>query len=249
LYSDRWRSWGSGAGVKLALIDGGIDPQHLKPAAASRIVARRCFGEAQDVTEYQDADAAIHGTLCAAIVLELAPACELVDCCVTRSKRIDAQALAAAIEWVSGPGGGAKVINISVGTQRYENIAPLRSACIAAASRGAVIVAACANNGAPSMPSAFDDVIAVESLDLGRNGRWCRRRTPGNRFFMHGGTSRPRTLRGADAKAGAGQYPSMSGNSGAAAAFSAQVARLISTHRIDAAAVCDAMTKYAAGSV
>jgi subtilisin family serine protease len=184
----------------------------------------------------------MHGTLCAAIIASMAPGCELVDCLVTRTTGLNPDLLADAIEWASADG-KAGVINISVGTARLEAISHIRSACIFARARGAVIIAACANTGTASLPSALEEVIPVGSLDLGGCERWCCSGAGSKRVYAHSGPYRPHGTALSYSRAG------ITGNSAAAAAVSGHVARMLSSLRVAPKDVYDVLCTRAAALI
>jgi len=155
---------GDGTGVRIAVIDSGIDATHPDlRARVARSVEVRPADKGLTVVEAPPADTAGHGTACADIIGRLAPGAELwnvralgPDC------RGSPRALSTALRWAIEE--GAEVINLSLGTRDPQMAEPLRSLIDAAYRRGLLIVAA-ANNipGVQSFPSVFTSLVCVDS--------------------------------------------------------------------------------------
>lgn len=156
---------GRGAGVRVAIIDSGIDGKHPDIAAPVTRSVRVIAGPRSRpvVVPGEAVDSAGHGTACADIVAGLAPEVELwnvralgPDC------RGSAAALLVALEWSINE--GAQVINLSLGTRDPGLANPLRSLVDAAYRRSLLIVAA-ANNvpGVHSYPAVFSSLVCVDA--------------------------------------------------------------------------------------
>ena len=92
----------TGAGVRVAVIDGGFDP------GIAALAASRRFGDDDPVTR-------AHGSVVALLVREVAPDAELLLYTVTRAGRVDLGLVADAI--TDAVGRGAAVINLSLGVK------------------------------------------------------------------------------------------------------------------------------------
>jgi subtilisin family serine protease len=155
---------GSGQGVRVAVIDSGIEATHPDLAArVSRSVEVRIRAEGPVVVDAPPVDPAGHGTACADIVGRLAPECELwnvralgPDC------KGSSRALMAALKWAIDE--GADVINLSLGTRDRRMSEPLR-ALIDAAYRKSLLVVAASNNvpGVKSYPAVFTSLVCVDA--------------------------------------------------------------------------------------
>jgi subtilisin family serine protease len=181
---DAWAELPPFAGVRVAVIDSGVDTGH--PELVGRIAAARSFvgGSARDTQG--------HGTIVSGIIAAetnnaigiagLAPSAELlVAKVVSRHRTISVEAEARAIRWAVAH--GARVINMSIGGLRdptdpsRDTYSRLEADAVAyAVSKGVVVVAAVGNGDtAPrqpwpfaSYPAALPHVLGVSAL--GRHG-------------------------------------------------------------------------------
>ena len=168
-------------GVKVAVIDSGIDGSH--PDLEGRIAAWRSFVGGSALTDQQGHGTFVAGLIAAQVDNELGVAgvafpAQLVIAKVVRSNRsVSLEAEAAAIRWAVDQ--GARVINLSLGGLRdprrpdRDTFSSLEAAAIRYAyTRGAVIVAAVGNaDQAPSTPwpyasypAALPHVVGVSAL-------------------------------------------------------------------------------------
>lgn len=222
--------WSRGQGVRVAVIDTGIDTHH--PDLAGRVRATRNFID-RDVAQF---DRDRHGTEVAGVIAALAdnsvgivgvaPEVEILalkacwqldpdaDAAVCNSLTL-AQGLAAAIE------GRAQIINLSV----VGPLDPLLAELLAEAARRGVIIVGAASQGADAHSGFPAHAAGVIAVDVARP----RRQTapffyaPGDDVF----TLTP-----------AGGYGFASGSSLATAHVSGVVALLLSRHpRLDGASV------------
>lgn len=168
----------TGAGVVVAVLDGGFDATH--PVLAGRLLPGRDFvdGDA-DPSEFadgidQDLDGTVdegygHGTFVAGLVLAAAPDARILPVRVLDSDaRGTVARISAAISWAVE--NGADVVNLSLEM-------PVRSAVLGdavrlAMARGVVVVGAAGNGGlvtGPTFPATVHGVVAVTATDaLGR---------------------------------------------------------------------------------
>ena len=179
---DFWPELPTLAGVRVAVIDSGIDGSH--PDFQGRIAASRTFVGGSALTDQQGHGTFVAGLIAAQTNNELGVAgiafpAQLVIAKVVRSSRlVSLEAEAAAIRWAVDE--GARVINLSLGGLRdprdieRDTYSSLEAAAIRYAyTRGAVLVAAVGNaDQAPespwpwaSSPAALPHVVGVSALD------------------------------------------------------------------------------------
>jgi subtilisin family serine protease len=160
-------SWLSrtGRGVRVAVVDSGIDNDH--PAIAGAVHA---WGEPYDaggrLTFRTDPhnDSCGHGTACAGIIRQLAPDVELMSVRVLGPDMSGTGMLfAAGLHWAIE--NGAQVINLSLGTTKKDFYAILHELVDSAYFKRVVLVAAANNLATTSFPSVYSSVISVASQE------------------------------------------------------------------------------------
>ncbi|MCI0436062.1 MAG: S8 family serine peptidase [Gemmatimonadetes bacterium] len=145
----------TGSGVRVAVIDSGIQSAHPHVAGALPGVHITEHGEDIDT-----ADRIGHGTAVAAAIREKAPGVELLPIRVfDRELKTTADVLARAI--VTASSHGARLINVSLGTANPTHHPRLRDAVDAAARTGAVVVSPREADGLPLWPGALEGVGGV----------------------------------------------------------------------------------------
>jgi len=155
---------GRGAGVKVAVVDSGVDVGHVDlQAKVTRSVEVHLGPRGAIVTDGVGADLAGHGTACADVIGRLAPACELWN---VRALGPDCKgspaALLAAFRWCVDQ--GANVVNLSLGVRDPGLAEPLRELVDLAYRRSILVVAAASNiPNARSYPSAFASLVCVDA--------------------------------------------------------------------------------------
>jgi subtilisin family serine protease len=157
-------AWGgsTGAGVKVAVIDSGIDADHPAVGGVGGYVAiAQEAGElVHDTATHRDLYG--HGTACAGIIRALAPGCELYSVRVLGPGLTGRGAIfAAGLRWALD--NGMQVCNLSLGTTRRDFYAALHELADEAYFRGVALVAAANNLPTPSFPSLYASVISVAS--------------------------------------------------------------------------------------
>ena len=118
-----------GEGVRVAIVDSGIDARHPSLAAGVQgyvaIRLSECSGEFVS-DEGVHTDEAGHGTSCAVLVRGLAPGCELYSVKVLGPRCLGrAGALMAGMRWAVD--NGMHVCNLSLGTVRAEHAGAMRA--------------------------------------------------------------------------------------------------------------------------
>jgi subtilisin len=159
-------AWGgaTGAGVRVAIVDSGIDADHPRLGgrvdAEAGVAARVAADGSVVLVRGAHRDAFGHGTACAGIVHALAP-----DAAITSVQVLGpgltgrAAAFLAGLEWAVDQ--GFDVINLSLGTTRREVALELHDLCDRAYFEGTLVVTAANNVDRVSYPSLFASVVSV----------------------------------------------------------------------------------------
>ena len=214
-------AWGDsqGAGVRVAIVDSGVDNDHPAIAGAVKGWAEpyEADGKLQFHTEpHQDSSG--HGTACAGIVLSLAPQAELYSIKVLGGTLSGTGALfAAGLHWAVE--NGMQVVNLSLGTTKRDFYPVLHELADAAYFRRVVLVAAANNLPVPSFPSLYASVISVASQEDPDPMHFCYNPSPPVEFSAPGIN--------VEVAWSGGSYVRSTGNSFAAPHIVGLVARLI----------------------
>jgi subtilisin family serine protease len=147
----------------VAVVDSGWD-RAIRDARVLPGIGIEAEGGAARETE-DDQDRIGHGTGVAHHVLAVAPGCRVLPVRVfggtlETSPRALVTAIGAAVRR------GARVVNLSLGTESGDALRPLYAACERARLAGAIVVAAGGNFGETAYPAVFDPVIGVASGDF-----------------------------------------------------------------------------------
>jgi subtilisin family serine protease len=158
-------AWGgsTGAGVRVAVIDSGIDNDH--PAIDGRVKGYASFFEDRAsgeivVGEEPHTDAFGHGTACADIIRRLAPDCELYSVKVLGAMLTGkGTAFAAGLRWAIEH--DMQVVNLSLGTTRQDYFGLFHELADSAYFKNTLLVTAANNMPVTSFPSLFASVASV----------------------------------------------------------------------------------------
>lgn len=160
--NEEWKSR-TGKGVKIAVIDSGIDKNHpdLKEKIDKTFEAQQ---ENKKVifVETDAGDSAGHGTACAGIISNIAP-----DSLISGIKVLgggglgDGHAFLAGLEFAINQ--KFDIINLSLGTTKPQFATPLHDLLDRAYHAGCVVVAAANNFPQPSFPSVFSSSLVSVS--------------------------------------------------------------------------------------
>ena len=158
-------AWGgaTGKGVRVALIDSGIDAAH--PALEGAVDEQAGLAlrlEGGEVVEERGPheDLFGHGTACAAIIHQLAPEARITSVRVLGSRLSGkAQVFLRGLAWAVEE--GFDVINLSLGTPKRDWALPFYEICDKAYFSGSFVVTAANNNPVVSFPSLFGAVTSV----------------------------------------------------------------------------------------
>ncbi len=149
-----------GAGVRVAIVDSGIAPDHPRVGAVAGGV---CFRAAADGTvergeDWHDRHG--HGTACAGVVRRIAPRVELYSVRVANEDAVSTSLLLIhALRWALEH--EIHLVNVSLGTPGQRHHRELAEICSEARERGLVVVAAESNANEVAYPAALDSVVAV----------------------------------------------------------------------------------------
>ncbi len=160
-------AWGgsAGAGVRVAIVDSGIEADH--PAVGGRVrggVIVEYDGRTKTgvriVDDPRPRDLFGHGTACAGIIHALAPAAEFYSVRVL-GKTLSGKALqfAGGLRWAIE--NGMSVVNLSLSTSKQEYYGLFHELADDAYFQNVVLVSAVNNLPAPSYPSLYAAVISV----------------------------------------------------------------------------------------
>ncbi|WP_367130550.1 S8 family serine peptidase [Saccharothrix sp. HUAS TT1] len=162
-----WRAGHTGKGVKVAVLDTGVDQDH--PDLVGHEVAERNFTDDPDST-----DGVGHGTHVAATIASsgpeyrgVAPDADLLDGKVCAVAGCQESAIVAGMQWAAEQ--GADIVNISLGGGDTAETDPLEEAVNTLSARtGVLFVVAAGNNSRPetiSSPGSADAALTVGAAD------------------------------------------------------------------------------------
>ena len=213
---------GTGAGVKVAVIDSGIDDTH--PAIGAPVSGYVTIQRQQQTLTFDESphgDAYGHGTACAGIIRAIAPECELYSVKVLGTALTGEGAVfAAGLRWSIEH--GMQVCNLSLGTTKRDFYAVLHELADAAYFRNVMLVTAANNLPTPSFPSVYASVISVAALDMPDAFTYYANTQPPAEFCARGIDVRVPWLNGDSITA--------TGNSFAAPHIAGLAARILSKH-------------------
>ena len=155
-----------GRGVKVAIVDSGIDPTHpdVGPIQGYLSISEDEGGKlVYDQQPHEDSFG--HGTACAGVIRRVAPECELYSIKVlgaglTGSGRVFAAGLRWAID------NGIQVCNLSLGTTKRDFFGIFHELADVAYFKNVALVTAANNMPIPSFPSVYASVISVASHEV-----------------------------------------------------------------------------------
>jgi subtilisin family serine protease len=216
----------TGKGVRVAIVDSGVDDEH--PAVAGAVRGWIEPNVADDgTTTYRTerhGDAFGHGTACAGIIHRIAPEAEIYSVRVL-GPRLSGKGpvFAAGLRWAAE--NGMHVVNCSLGTTKRDFYALFHEIADAAFHRGVTVVTAANNMPELSFPSLFASVLSVACHAEARGEDpleiFCNPDPPVE-FGAHGIDVRVAWSRGG--------YSTMTGNSFAAPHVTGVVACLLGKH-------------------
>ncbi len=155
----------TGAGVRVCVLDSGVDARHPLVAGLDRAVAVRSGPDGEPVVADCDPEDPVgHGTACAGIIRSLAPEARLTSVRVLSDGKCGSgAALLAGLAWAVDE--GYDVINLSLSTAKRELRSALHELADRAYFRRCVLVVSAHNMPVLSYPWTFSSVISVASHD------------------------------------------------------------------------------------
>jgi hypothetical protein len=180
----------SGRGLRVAVIDSGVNPRHPHILGVAGGVSIR---GPEEIEEDSFLDLLGHGTAVMAAIQEKARVAEYFAVKLFHdSLRTSTPALIAAIEWALAK--EADVVNLSLGTLNFEYESRFRALVERAAARGTILVSAREANGQACLPGSLPGVIGVSlDWDCPRTRYRCRETGAGPVYHASG---YPRSLPG-----------------------------------------------------
>jgi subtilisin family serine protease len=218
----KW-AWGgsTGAGVKVAVIDSGVDADH--PAVGGRVEYAAIVDDGGEPTVSLEphGDDFGHGTACAGIIRSLAPDCELTSVKVLGAGLSGrGQVFAAGLRWAIE--NGMHVCNLSLGTTKRDFYSLLHELVDEAYFNDVILVTAANNMPQASFPSTYSSVVSVASHEVPDDEVYYCNPHPPVEFGALGIDVHVAWLNG--------EYMDATGNSFAAPHITGLVARLLAKH-------------------
>jgi subtilisin len=161
--SREW-AWGgaTGAGVRVCILDSGVELSHPLVGEVQRSVAVTKSEDGIVIADDDAGDLCGHGTACAGIVRMLAPDCELTSVRVLGAGYTGSAAvLMAGLEWAIEQ--RFDIVNMSLSTTKKQYVDRLHELADAAYFKRTMLVASAHNMPVDSFPWRFASVISVGS--------------------------------------------------------------------------------------
>lgn len=162
--SPEW-AWGGsdGSGVRVCLLDSGVDAAHpLVRGVETSMGAVETGDGTVSIAEVEPVDLAGHGTACASVIRLIAPGALLSSVRVlTDGRHGSGPALLSGLDWALSE--GFDVINMSLSTTKEQFCLALHELADRAYFRRCVVVASAHNMPVRSYPWPFASVISVAS--------------------------------------------------------------------------------------
>ncbi|MEJ2678834.1 MAG: S8 family serine peptidase, partial [Gemmatimonadota bacterium] len=158
---------GTGRGVRVGVVDSGWDRSIFDPRVSKGVGLVDLENDLALCFSDDDNDRIGHGTACASLIMRSAPDAEIVPIRVFgRRLETSVPILVAGLNWAVER--ALQVVNLSLGTLRWQALRPLYAACERARHAGVIIVAARDTARMWSFPAVFDNVIGVEAGQVKR---------------------------------------------------------------------------------
>ncbi len=153
----------TGAGVRVAVVDSGIDADHPRVGRVAGAVSFESDPDSPEgyrAVEGAHGDLVGHGTACAAIIRSVAPDAELYSVRVLGANlKGRGNLLHAGIAWAVDH--RMQVVNLSLSSKSERLFAPLHEIADEAYFGGTLLVSAANNQPGPTYPSQYASVVSV----------------------------------------------------------------------------------------
>lgn len=220
-------AWGgaNGSGVRVAIIDSGIEATHPALEGCVDSDASVCFemspdGEVQPVRG-PHADAYGHGTACASIIHQVAPGASITSLRVLGAGNTGKAAqFVAGLSWAIDE--GYDIVNLSLGTRLRDWALTFHELCDRAYFSNSLVVTAANNRSVVSYPSLYASAISVACNTTTDPFRYHANPLPPTEFLARGV--------GVDVAWKGGGYSVVTGNSFAAPHIAGLAALVRSKH-------------------
>lgn len=161
------REWaygdGTGRGVRVAVVDSGIEADHPLVGPVTRAISVAVDRAAEGNVRFDEGphdDLYGHGTACAGIIRSLAPEVEMISIRVLgENLRGSAFAFAHGLDWCID--NDVDVVNLSMSTANEDYLLDFHDLVDAAAYEGTLVVSAMNNERRTTIPSEFAGVFSV----------------------------------------------------------------------------------------
>lgn len=221
---DRGWAWGgsTGQGVKVAIVDSGVDADH---PAVGKVDGYVAISEGPDGALVYDTapheDVYGHGTACAGIVRAAAPECEIYSVKVL-GQRLSGRGVvfAAGLKWALES--GMNVCNLSLSTSKKEFFGVLHELADKAYFRNVMLVASASNLPVDSYPASYAAAFSVASHNVPDPYLFYYNSEPPVEFGAHGMDVRVAWLNGG--------WSTVTGNSFATPHITGIVAKILGKH-------------------
>jgi subtilisin len=221
---DREWAWGGsmGRGVKVAVIDSGVDAAHpaVGPVEGYVAISEEPGGLVYDTAPHEDVFG--HGSACAGIIRALAPECEIYSVRVLGPNLSGrGSVFAAGLRWAIE--NGMHVCNLSLSTSKRDFFGVLHELADRAYFGNVMLVASANNMPGASYPATYASVFSVASHDISDPYLFYYNPSPPVEFGAYGIDVRVAWLNGGWSTAG--------GNSFATPHISGLIAKILGKHR------------------
>jgi subtilisin len=183
------RAWAlegaTGAGVRVCVLDSGVELDHPLIGTVQRSVAVSKDGDDVVVADDGAGDLCGHGTACAGVIRAIAPDCELTSVRVLGAGYTGSAAvMLGGLEWAIEQ--GFDVVNMSLSTTKKQYVDRLHELADVAYFKRTILVASAHNMPIESFPWRFASVISVGSHELDDPLAFYANPSPPVEFFARG---------------------------------------------------------------
>jgi subtilisin family serine protease len=195
---------GTGRGVRVAILDTGVDADHPALEGSVRTTREVAFSGPRPIIRDATGDPVGHGTACAGTIHSIAPEAELHSMRVIGTNASGTiEQLIQGLRWAIQE--GFEVVNLSLGTVQRRQVSIMQELVDQAYFKGQFLVTAANNNRQLSYPAQFASLIAVDNqafkdptqfhyrlgqpVELVAHGIYVRAPSPGGKYRWFTGTS------------------------------------------------------------